>query len=325
MRLHVLGLVLALCCIVALTSAQITSPIPSYDNSTVACCMGTLCIDCQEQHCLDMNGTILGFGSTCDADRCLCCELHSSSSSSTSSSSSSSQPPATETLTGTLVQTGTETYTFTGTFSNSNGTFTETVSGTRTITETGTGTFTGTFIESTVPPSSTAPQDCEPVCDNSTVCNVTHATCVADPTCNAWLNGSTPPEFCDYLFETLANLNITTEDICEGFGAMKVTTRAGLPCQPPPPTPSPTTPSSTQTPGGGQDSEDDDDTGDVGPWWIALIVAGLLCCLLIIWLAARERKRREEEEENLNRGLVYPPPNFAGSQRQPNVKLRWNQ
>lgn len=43
-------------------------------TGSVACCMETLCVDCECQECLREGGVPLGANTTCDSDRCRCCE-----------------------------------------------------------------------------------------------------------------------------------------------------------------------------------------------------------------------------------------------------------
>ena len=50
------------------------APTPPLCEGQIACCLDTLCVDCECQECLREGGVPAGLNTTCANDRCRCCE-----------------------------------------------------------------------------------------------------------------------------------------------------------------------------------------------------------------------------------------------------------
>jgi hypothetical protein len=65
---------LRLLCLLVLSSYALAWKRPPVCNGTIACCMETLCVDCECQDCIEHGGVPAGPNTTCENDRCVCCE-----------------------------------------------------------------------------------------------------------------------------------------------------------------------------------------------------------------------------------------------------------
>jgi len=221
-------------------------------NGTVACCMGTLCVDCDCNECLLRGGTPLGSGTLCDTHRCSCCDLFRSSASSTfstgvsssggtvSPSSTSSGGTTTFSLStsgsgGTITfppssTGGTSSFSSGGTTSSGSpptgGTTTSSVNPPPTTSSSSSGSNTQTGGSSSCPPPVGFPPSSPPpphhppppppLCNETTFCRTIYDFCCESEQCRRkWIEPlESRFEFCNALETMVCNLPLNVSDIC---------------------------------------------------------------------------------------------------------------